>query len=328
MSWTIACYCQAVSLVNEPYSERTLWQLPTNISHRIVLVLNNDGRGVFLRQKGKTPDEVAELEDEANRRLSSICWWGFFNIGLGCAGLLEPALKCVKLVPMIVVASVDSPGFLQKWEHFVMILVFLPLTDFVEAFMLVVMKWCMIGRFKERDVPFFGLQHYLWSVWLMVSCSFNHLDSFHGTALYCTFLRMMGSQVGRDCTLFGFTLEFDLLHIGDRVHVGLDCDNTCHTVENMVLKMVPVKLASDSAMQDHSFVMPGASLSEKAVLLEESQVLKGDNVPPGEVWAGNPAQPVPKLNRDALDRVRWFKGTHESQIPHKKIAPLESVATR
>merc|ERR1719242_1090439 len=139
-------------------------------------------------------------------------------------------------------------------------------------------------------------------VWLMVSSAFNHLDGFHGTALYSAFLRAMGASVGRDCTLFGFTLEFDLLSIGDRVHVGQDCDNTCHTVENMVLKMVPVRLGSGSAMQRHSFVMPGAELGEEAVLLEESQVLKGDVVPPGEVWAGNPAEPL-RVQRSKLSDV-------------------------
>merc|ERR1712100_746740 len=142
-----------------------------------------------------------------------------------------------------------------------------------------------------------------WSIWLMVSTTFKHLEGFHGTPLYSAYLRSMGANVGRDCTLFGFSLEFDLLHIGDRVHVGRDCDNTCHTVENMVLKMVPVKLGSDSSMQEHSFVMPGAELAEGAVLFEESQVLKGEYVPSNEVWGGNPAEPM-RVRRAAMSRVR------------------------
>merc|ERR1719401_112076 len=166
------------------------------------------------------------------------------------------------------------------------------LEEFVEAALLCALKWLVVGKFREREVVFFGLQHFLWMVWLLVSSSFNHLEGFHGTALYSTFLRVMGAEVGRDCALFGFALEFDLLHIGDRVSVGVDCDNTCHTVENMVLKMVPVRLGSYSSMQHHSFVMPGAELGVGAVLFEESQVLKGETVPTNEIWAGNPAEPM------------------------------------
>jgi len=54
--------------------------------------------------------------------------------------------------------------------------------------------------------------------------------------------------------------------------------------------MVPVRLGSYSTMQRHSFVMPGAELGEGAVLFEESQVLKGETVPPNEIWSGNPAE--------------------------------------
>lgn len=155
----------------------------------------------------------------------------------------------------------------------------------------------------------------------MVSSTFKHLENFHGTALYSVFLRRMGAQVGRDCTLFGFTLEFDLLFIGDRAHVGPDCDNTCHTVENMVLKMLPVKLGADSAMQQHSFVMPGAELGEGAMLFEESQVLKGEQVPKGEIWCGNPAEPS-RTRRRAL--FRTARRTTCTSVVSSRAEPLLS----
>jgi len=160
----------------------------------------------------------------------------------------------------------------------------------------------------------------------MVSTTFGHMDSFHGTALYSAFLRAMGAKVGSNCTLFGFTLEFDLLHIGDRVHVGEDCDNTCHTVENMVLKMVPIKLGNGSSMQRHSFVMPGAELSARAVLLEESQVLKGDVVPEGEIWSGNPAEPK-SLNRSSLRRVKRLPKLATKVTSHRTLPASQRSIT-
>eukprot|EP00971_Amphidinium_carterae_P125691 2489862-Amphidinium_carterae.1 len=99
--------------------------------------------------------------------------------------------------------------------------------EFMEAALLFLLKWIVIGKFKERDVVFFGMSHFLWMCWLMVSSTFNHLDGFHGTALYSAFLRAMGAQVGANCTLFGFTLEFDLLKIGDCASVGMLQHGSC-----------------------------------------------------------------------------------------------------
>jgi len=256
---------------------------------------NKGGQAVFLRKKGKGTPESAAMEAYANRRLESPFVWTLFNIGLIFAAVMEPVIGVVKELPLIVAVSVT-----ENWQQSLVISLGLMLIEeFVEAGLLFILKWCMIGRFKERSVPFFGLDHYLWMVWLMISSAFNHLEGFHGTALYSTFLRVMGARVGKNCTLFGFTLEFDLLRIGDCVSVGLDCDNTCHTVENMVLKMVPISLGSYSTMQRHSFVMPGAELGEGAALFEESQVLKGEVVPPNEIWAGNPAEPM-RIRRSRL----------------------------
>merc|ERR1719291_494425 len=183
-----------------------------------------------------------------------------------------PVFSAVHTLPYMVAFTIA-----EDWRQALAItLASMFVEEFVEAGMLFTLKWCMIGKFKERSVPFFALDHYLWMVWLMVSNAFGRLGGFQGTAVYSAFLRAMGANVGRDCAIFGFTLEFDLLHVGDCVSVGLDCDLTCHTVENMVLKVVPVRLGSYSTMQRHSFVMPGAELGEGAVLFEESQVLKGE----------------------------------------------------
>jgi len=257
---------------------------------------NKGGQAVFLRKKGKSTAAIAALEAEANRRLDSNVVWFLFNIGLCLMALVQPALLVVDVLPFMV--AVYLP--IEPAVAVALAIVMMALEEFVEAFLLLVLKWLVIGKFREREVVFFGIDHFLWMCWLMVSSTFNHMEGFHGTALYSAFLRAMGAEVGRDCTLFGFTLEFDLLHIGDRASVGHDCDNTCHTVENMVLKMVPVRLGSHSTMQRHSFVMPGAELGPGAALLEESQVLKGEAVPEDEVWAGNPAEPLRAPPRSRL----------------------------
>eukprot|EP00928_Gymnodinium_smaydae_P013182 TRINITY_DN14818_c0_g1_i1.p1 TRINITY_DN14818_c0_g1~~TRINITY_DN14818_c0_g1_i1.p1 ORF type:complete len:1772 (-),score=385.57 TRINITY_DN14818_c0_g1_i1:42-5357(-) len=275
---------------------------------------NKGGQAVFLRKKGKGTAQSEALEAEANRRLDSPLIWTLFNIGLIAMAFFEPLFRAVKTMPFIVACMLPF----STTVIVIITVVLMLLEEFIEAALLFVLKWAVIGKFKERDVVFFGIDHFLWMCWLMVSSTFNHLDGFHGTALYSQFLRAMGATVGKDCTLFGFTLEFDLLFIGDRVNVGQDCDNTCHTVENMVLKMVPVRLGTGSTMQRHSFVMPGAELAPGAVLFEESQVLKGETVPQDDVWAGNPAEPMRAQARSKLWRVPRLQAT---DVPTIKIDP-------
>ena len=49
--------------------------------------------------------------------------------------------------------------------------------------------------------------------------------------------------------------------VGDRVSIGRLSDNTCHTVENMVIKLAPVRLADDTSLLEEAIVMPGAQVS-------------------------------------------------------------------
>ena len=53
-------------------------------------------------------------------------------------------------------------------------------------------------------------------------------------------------------------MEFDLLHLGDHATTGDECDLTCHTVENMVIKLARVTVERGATMHAESVVMPGA----------------------------------------------------------------------
>lgn len=61
----------------------------------------------------------------------------------------------------------------------------------------------------------------------------------------------------------------------------------------MVIKLAPTVLEEGAAVCPHSMLMPGCVLGRGAMLLDNSQVLKGEAVPPGERWAGLPAMRCP-----------------------------------
>jgi len=160
-------------------------------------------------------------------------------------------------------------------------------------FVMVAMKWVVMGRYREENYAFFSGFHYRWAIMLNFKGAMAPLaEHLCGTAFQIWFYRLMGAKVGRNAYLAGLALEFDLLEVGDGAAVNAECDCTAHTVERMVLKMAHVRAERGSALLPGSVVMPGGLLEQGALLLERSQVLKGDVVRVGEVWAGQPAQRV------------------------------------
>ena len=151
-------------------------------------------------------------------------------------------------------------------------------------------KWAMVGRYKEGSYSFFGEYHAKWMVMMLLAEAAEDLvKALQGSELLAMYWRLMGAKIGTDCCLFGLALEYDLLALGDGVAIGWDCDTTCHTVENMVIKLAPTIAEDGAAVLPHSMLMPGCVLGAGATLLENSQVLKGEHVPAREVWAGLPA---------------------------------------
>jgi len=63
----------------------------------------------------------------------------------------------------------------------------------------------------------------------------------------------------------------------------------------LVIKLAPTVVEEEAAVCPHSMLMPGCVLGKGAVLLENSQVLKGEAVPARERWAGLPAMKCPAM---------------------------------
>jgi acetyltransferase-like isoleucine patch superfamily enzyme len=155
----------------------------------------------------------------------------------------------------------------------------------------VVLKWLVMGTYKAENHTFFSNFHYRWAIMLNFKGAMAPLaDHLTGTAFQIWYYRAMGAKIGKNAYIAGIALEFDLLELGDGAAINDDCDATAHTVERMVLKMAPVKVEANASIFPGSVVMPGGLMEKGSLLLERSQVLKGDVVRAREVWAGQPAK--------------------------------------
>ena len=290
---------------------------------------NQGGKPVQLRILDGDPNQTSSLGHlpPAEREMATLAlrnhqntarWAGFniFNIATVLVIAPIPAIADVLTIVFwlyleeLAIFQADDPSsVLLSWA--ITVLITPPaymVIQLLELLFFIVFKWVMVGKYREGSFPFYGSYHRKWVIMMVVKeAAGKLLDDIAGTAFYTMFFRAMGATIGDDVCMYGYGLEYDLFSCGSQSCVGTKCDVTCHTVENMVIKLAPTKLASNCTMRAGALVQPGGVVLDGAVIMENSQVLKGGEVGEDQVYAGLPAEPVqrvsPELAVESLDHV-------------------------
>jgi non-ribosomal peptide synthetase-like protein len=155
-------------------------------------------------------------------------------------------------------------------------------------------KWVVIGRFRRFVRP-------LWTffVWRLecVNALYEFLvtplalEPLHGTPFLPWYLRLLGARIGRRTYIHttGF-LEFDLVELGDHVALNDDCIMQTHLFEDRVLKSAPVLVGAGCSVGAASVVLYDSEMCPGSGLAPLSLLMKGEMLPAGTNWAGNPAR--------------------------------------
>lgn len=156
-------------------------------------------------------------------------------------------------------------------------------------------KWLLVGRVRAEEHP-------LWSgfVWR------NELaDTFVevvaapwfcrwalGTAVLPVWLRSLGARVGRGvwCETYWWP-EPDLVTVGDGATVNRGCVVQTHLFHDRILSMDEVRLDAGATLGPHAVVLPAARIGRHARVGPGSLVMRGEHVPAGTSWVGNPIAP-------------------------------------
>jgi non-ribosomal peptide synthetase-like protein len=166
-----------------------------------------------------------------------------------------------------------------------------------------VAKWALVGRFRVGEHP-------LWSsfVWR------NELaDTFVevvavpwfargalGTPALNAWLRTLGARIGRGVWCETYWLpEADLVDLGDGATVNRGCVLQTHLFHDRIMSIDTVRLAAGATLGPHGVILPAASIGQGATVGPAALVLRGDAVPAGTRWTGNPIAPWPAVARGA-----------------------------
>ncbi len=218
--------------------------------------------------------------------------------------LARALVEAFRLVPVIVTVLL-ALGVAVVLEvviadHGALVLVVAPLpilaAGAVAALIASAAKWLLVGRVTAGEHP-------LWStfVWRneladtfveLVAVPWFVLPSY-GTPALNLWLRSLGAHVGAGVWCETYWLpEADLVSLGDAVTVNRGCVLQTHLFHDRVMSLDTVVLEDGASIGPHGVVLPAASVGAGASVGASSLVLRGDAIPGGTRWRGNPISPA------------------------------------
>jgi len=158
-----------------------------------------------------------------------------------------------------------------------------------------VAKWSIVGPIRAGEQP-------LWSSFVWRT---EVVDAFvemlaapwfarhaAGTPALAVWLRSLGAHIGRGVWCESYWLpEPDLVRLGDGSTVNRGCVVQTHLFHDRIMSMDTVTLQAGATLGPHSVILPAASIGANATVGPASLVMRGEAVPVGSRWSGNPIGP-------------------------------------
>ena len=165
----------------------------------------------------------------------------------------------------------------------------------VAALVSTLAKWAFVGRIRAGEHP-------LWSsfVWRTeVSDTFVEMvaapwfaRAAAGTPALAVWLRTLGAHIGRGVWCDSYWLpEADLVTLGDGSTVNRGSVVQTHLFHDRIMSMDRVTIEPGATLGPHSVILPAARIGAHATVGPASLVMRGEEVPVGSRWSGNPIGP-------------------------------------
>ncbi len=165
----------------------------------------------------------------------------------------------------------------------------------VAAASAVAAKWLLVGRIRPGE-------HALWSsfIWRnevvdtfieMVSAPW-FARAATGTPALVWWLRGLGARIGRGTWCESYWLpEADLVTLGRSATVNRGCVVQTHLFHDRIMSIDTVTLEDGATMGPHGVILPRARIGSGGTVGPASLVMRGETVPAGTYWMGNPVSP-------------------------------------
>jgi non-ribosomal peptide synthetase-like protein len=146
--------------------------------------------------------------------------------------------------------------------------------------------------------------------------SIAYIPMFNGTPFKGVIWRLLGVRVGRRVFDDGCTLiERSLVSVGSYSTLAAGSIIQCHSLEDGVFKSDHTVIGAGCGLGTAAFVHYGVTMADGSALDADSFLMKGEHVPPGAHWIGNPATEHgrPTLPQRAAQVIPAQRGTSITQ---------------
>ena len=118
-----------------------------------------------------------------------------------------------------------------------------------------------------------------------------YLQAFNGTPFKNVIMRLLGVRLGRRVFDDGCGItEKSTVTIGDDATLNAGSIIQCHSQEDGAFKSDRITIGAGATLGVGAFVHYGVTMGDGAVLRADSFLMKGEEIPPGAQWGGNPAR--------------------------------------
>ncbi|MFH9399595.1 Pls/PosA family non-ribosomal peptide synthetase [Streptomyces sp. NPDC017638] len=210
---------------------------------------------------------------------------------LSMAWMLFARWLHVFLLTLFALVSVELYGVVGH----VVIALYLALTLLLSTAYYVLVERCMTAfrplrpqlcSIYDRN---FWLHERLWKV------PVQYLNVFNGTPFKALVWRLLGVRMGKRVFDDGcFITERTLAAIGDECTLNAGSKIQCHSQEDGTFKSDGITLGARCTLGVAAHVHYGVTMGDGAVLAPDSFLMKGEEIPPGARWGGNPAVDMPE----------------------------------
>lgn len=162
----------------------------------------------------------------------------------------------------------------------------------VGGFYFALVERCVAG-FRSLRPTYCSIYHpYFWQherLWKLLPMEYLHV--FDGTPFKNMIWRLLGVRIGRRVLDDGaYITERTLTTIGDDCVLNQHAKIQCHSQEDGTFKSDRSTLGAGCTLGVAALVHYGVTMDDGSVLAPDSFLMKGEEVPAGARWGGNPAR--------------------------------------
>ncbi|CAF4041777.1 unnamed protein product [Adineta steineri] len=208
----------------------------------------------------------------------------------------------IQIIVLIILSGIASMEYILPYIIFTLILsehsiicacfgaygicVIVPLFRYTFA---IIVKWIIIGRYKEGDFPLWGSMYIRW--WIVEQLrNIAVQQTLADSPLMNNYFRLLGAKIGRNVHLSSIhCAALDLLEIDDETTISSDVHFQTAFVDDYTLKFRHIYIQKNVYIGSRSVISGQTRMEDYAELNDLSFLPPNTCIPSGEVWHGSPA---------------------------------------